>query len=288
MDDLNDFLSKSLAMLEKQEKKSRRRLSSLSIDKNLKKPKKPIATKAEIPNDQKIVLNFSNTISEETLYTPLYERKANLSKHNDNLVKQSLSPFFPSEQIYSNEINDSKNFLLDKYINQNKQEKASRKKKIVSDKYSDIIDNLSKENLKYTELLPLTGMWLKYIKELILTDQNTKLTSVYLKKNQDGIYHKFLKCDYHGAYCVVHDSTNKNIIGVCGIVILETKNVFFILDIANRLKMILKKGSIFKFPLIDTYSSIGLTEEDMNVYINGDGFLYKATERTKAKFKTKI
>jgi hypothetical protein len=57
----------------------------------------------------------------------------------------------------------------------------------------------------------------------------------------------------------------------------------------NEVKTVLKKGSVFKIDL--PYTSTGLNNVNqiqiLSVKIIGDNFMYKAVERTKAKFKNK-
>ena len=96
--------------------------------------------------------------------------------------------------------------------------------------------------------------------------------------NTETIATKMLKCDLHGAIIEVVSSINKNNIGIKGILIFESRKTFNILTRANKLKTILKQGSIFKceFPY-----------GDMHINILGDNFIYKSAERTKVKYKTK-
>ena len=290
MDDLDAFLNQSLALLEKKESKSRRRLSSLSIDNNLKKIK---STKPkEVKDDNlKVNISFTNIITQDSLYSSI---NPNSNKIN---VSNILSPYFPSDQIYHQEINENKTFLLDKYLNQKVLIKKNKKTNRVSDKYSDIASNLKKEKFLYSDIVLINQIWLKYINSLLLNEISTderllviRLNDQLINKTYDGILFKLLRADMHGSYMIVDYSENYNTIGMKGIVILETKNTFMIITQDSVVKTIMKKGTIFKIPLFDCLllgeNSVSIKKEDLKfIYLNGNGFLYKATERTKAKFR---
>lgn len=404
MEGLEDFLNNAFSTMENKEKKSkRRRLSSISIDKNLQNKKKQynikstdnkdeVASKkkveeeiafsdnnkiinnntisksvikessinknsalSNINDDKKLFSNFVNVITKENLYTPLTTVQNNnceaninnskeslnhskLKKQNHNTIKHILLPHFPNEQVFDNEVNDTKNFLLDKFIAQSEKEKEKKiKKKRVSDKFSEVKENLKASKLDFNKLKEINALWLGYIKELFTFEVGNlgkKLSSVdlddaFIIKNSEGLLMKLLKSDYTGAYITVIDSVNKNNLKSEGIVIYETKNAFFILNNKNKFKTLLKKGSVFKIPLFDfsnwkrnendsrdiegnilgsninSKSKMEIEVETSNnssanlnninekkcfvgnnfVYLFGDNFLFKSTERTKAKFK---
>lgn len=294
MDSIEDFLNRSFALLEKKEKKSRgRRLSSISIDGNLKKIQKKEIEKEKV---EKVSISFKNVITSDILYL-----KSNII-HEEKGNNQSLKKYFPSETVFNQEINEKKSFLIDKYL-QNKcifKKKSENKKnnKIVSDKFSEVVSLVKNDkSIKYIDVLPLNQIWLKYISGLLINDHkddtfrivNLTLNESLLKKNYEGYHSKLLRADYHGAYLIVYKSRNSNNIGIKGIVILETKHAFLIITIKNEVKTIIKDGTIFKLPLFDCLllneEEVINKDESLYIFINGSGFLYKATERTKAKFK---
>ena len=178
------------------------------------------------------------------------------------------------------------------------------------------IQRFKKEKIIFNSILPLNQLWLKYISRLITDPQNSsntnnssniigseeritkiKISEINLKKNFDGIMFKFLRADFNGSYIIVHHSENQKLKNQQGIVILETKHSFIVVDNESKMKTILKKGNIFKFPLFDfilmneeEYKETNkiLKEDPIFVYINGSNFLYKASERTKVRFKKQI
>ena len=126
---------------------------------------------------------------------------------------------------------------------------------------------MKKEEIKYESMVPMNQMWNEYITSLMNKTMNVETISS-----------KIVKCDLHGALIEVANSVNKNNIGIKGIMLFESKKTFNILTQNNKIKTILKQGSIFK---------LNLTYGDIEVTILGDNFIYKSAERTKVKFKTK-
>ena len=82
----------------------------------------------------------------------------------------------------------------------------------------------------------------------------------------------------HREIFTVINSTNKNNIGISGIVLFESRRTFNILTKKNEIKTILKQGCIFETVL---------EFNNMKILIYGENFIYKSAERTKIKFKPK-
>ena len=104
-------------------------------------------------------------------------------------------------------------------------------------------------------------MWQDYITELM---NNTN--------NQENILEKMLKADLHGAILTVINSTNKNNIGIYGIVLFESRRTFNILTKKNEIKTILKQGCIFETLL---------QFNNMKILIYGENFIYKMLKELK-------
>jgi RNase P/RNase MRP subunit p29 len=170
---------------------------------------------------------------------------------------------FPSEKVFLDEFKDKK-FILDKFID--KESKVKDRTIKISDNKQFIDQLKSDTSLNYTELYnSMYTLWSSYIKSLLNN-----------ATQPDTIYNKILKADLHGSIIQVIESKNSNQVGIEGIVLLETKRAFVIITKANKVKVILKKGSRFRLDL--QYTA---------VKIIGDNFMYKAVERTKAKYKNK-
>ena len=74
-------------------------------------------------------------------------------------------------------------------------------------------------------------------------------------------------------------------IGTQGIVIRETTRTFVIVQVDDKIKVLLKEGTVFQFKLPPQFSD--LHRRSLRVNIWGDNILYKGSERTKIKFKEK-
>ena len=72
----------------------------------------------------------------------------------------------------------------------------------------NMIKNLKNEKMEYTSLLSMNQLWKEYITELMNNSTN-----------DETILNKMLKADLHGAILTVVNATNKNNIGISGIVI---------------------------------------------------------------------
>ncbi|KAJ8700811.1 RNase P/RNase MRP complex subunit [Pleurotus ostreatus] len=120
---------------------------------------------------------------------------------------------------------------------------------------------------------------------------------------------KLLKADFHGSIMTVKQSKNPCLIGLSGIVILESENAFKVITKDNRVKLIPKQNAIFTFavPLYSVLSpthSAGvpspLPVEPENVKtetvldgphieldLYGNQFRFRAADRAGRKFKPK-
>lgn len=204
---------------------------------------------------------FSNTIDSK-----IYERinLNTLKDPNNKSIEDVLKPLFPNEKVFQKEFTSDKVFVLDKFIKSSEK----TKKKIPKQNYTkNLIKEMKKEEIKYESMVPMNQMWNEYITSLMNKTMNVETISS-----------KIVKCDLHGALIEVVNSVNKNNIGIKGIMLFESKKTFNILTQNNKIKTILKQGSIFK---------LNLPYGDIEVTILGDNFIYKSAERTKVKFKTK-
>ncbi|CAG8640540.1 2134_t:CDS:2 [Paraglomus brasilianum] len=117
---------------------------------------------------------------------------------------------------------------------------------------------------RYELFVPLHELWTQYINEL------------YGTSNSFGFAQKLLKADLHGAIMTVSKSKCASYIGVSGIMIQETENMFKIITSSDELKNIPKGHSVFTVNIRDTVFSI-----------YGDQFRCRAALRATKKFKNK-
>ena len=263
--DIDAFLSQTFKDMEEKE---------ISKDK-----KKIIKNKISTPkiiqeNDinKKVIENLNqaqiNIYNDNKIDMKIYN-KMNIEETNTEKniqIKNLIKPLFPNDDVFQKEFTDDKIYLIDKFINRSN--KKNKKKQMKLNYTHNMIKSLKKENLNYEDLLSMNQLWQNYIQELM---NNTT--------NEENILSKMLKADFHGAIFTVVNSTNKNNIGISGIVIFESRRTFNILNKKNEIKTILKNGCVFETEI--NYNG-------MKILIYGDNFIYKSAERTKIKFKPKF
>ena len=270
--DIDAFLSQTFKDMEEKEKtkekKNKIKQKNITIqkvkdkenDKDKEKDNKMIIEnidkeKVSIFNDNKIDMKIYNKIN-------LEETKTEKNIQTKNLIK----PLFPNDEVFQKEFTPDKVYLIDKFINRTT--KKNKKKKMKLNYTHNMIKTLKKEKMEYTSLLSMNQLWKEYITELMNNSNN-----------DDTILNKILKADLHGAILTVINSTNKNNIGISGIVLFESRRTFNLLNKKNEIKTILKNGCVFETEM--KYNG-------MKIIIYGDNFIYKSAERTKIKFKPKF
>ena len=268
--DIDAFISQSFKKLE--EKSKGQNTKQNNKKKKIENPFKDISNKdIDIKEDKMIIENIDkekvNIFNDNKIDMRVYN-KLNLEETKDakNIqTKHLIKPLFPNEEVFEKEFTSDKIYIIDKFINKNT--KNNKKTQIKSNYTHGLIKNLKKEKMNYEDLLGLNKMWQEYITELM---NNTN--------NEETILSKMLKADLHGAILTVKNSTNKNNIGISGIVLFESRRTFNILTNKNEIKTILKQGCIFETLL---------QFNNMKILIYGENFIYKSSERTKIKFKAK-
>ncbi|CAG8581376.1 26131_t:CDS:10 [Gigaspora rosea] len=174
-----------------------------------------------------------------------------------------------SAKVYASKLKD-KVLLLDnplKTSNEKKKRKHSKKKvrsMSAKEKRETKIYEIPNECHRYELFIPLNELWLQYIDELY----GTSSPAVFAQK--------LLKADFHGAILTVSRSRCASYIGVTGINIHETENVFKLITKDNVLKVIPKGHSVFTFLLRDHMFTL-----------YGDQFRFRSAARAAKKFKNK-
>ncbi|KAI7879868.1 RNase P/MRP, p29 subunit [Lichtheimia hyalospora FSU 10163] len=211
----------------------------------------------------------------ENLYLKLggsSKSKLNAENAAIDLVKEYIPPSASAEQV----VKDMKPFQMDaSHIamlskEKSKQPKSSKKKTkplSAKERRSLHIYDIPKEAIRYDLFEPLHQLWLGYMKELYDQGHDAQV-----------FRQKLLKADYHGAIFEVIKSTNPSMVGLRGIVVQETQNLFNMITNTNQLKRIPKAGTVFSMEL--PMCNIRLT-------IYGQQLLVRSAERAAKKFKPK-
>ncbi|OAF68549.1 IQ and ubiquitin-like domain-containing protein, partial [Intoshia linei] len=135
----------------------------------------------------------------------------------DEIVKKFLPLTLTKRKNIKNKQSGQRNKLL----------KNNRKKIMLS---KQTLIDLSK--VDYGNYLKLHTTWQKYAKNLVEKFSNRL---------------EFLKIDYHGAKIKIIEATNKNLIGIEGIVLQETKYMFVLVNEKSEIKKLNKKGILMHF-----------------------------------------
>jgi ribonuclease P protein subunit POP4 len=120
------------------------------------------------------------------------------------------------------------------------------------------------DKCKYALYLPLHSLWTQYITHLLNGAGGT------------GIGERLIKADYHGAILTVVRSTCPSYIGLRGIVLQETENVFRLITLEDEMKTVPKGGNVFAFQ-----------HGSHLIQVFGNHIKFKASERAVRKFKAK-
>lgn len=117
----------------------------------------------------------------------------------------------------------------------------------------------------YAKYISLHMLWTQYITDI--SGPSSTITSLQAK---------IVKADFHGAIFTVVRTKCPSFLGIKGIVLQETENMFRIVTELNQLKILPKLGNVFEF----SYGNIIVT-------IYGSQIRYRACERAVRKFKNK-
>ena len=272
--DIDAFLSQTFKDMEEKEKskEKKKKAKNKKIIQENKNDKQEKDNNINNNNNKMIIENIDkekiNIFNENKIDMKIYN-KINLeeTQTEKNLqIKNIIKPLFPNDDVFQKEFTSDKVYLIDKFINRSN--KKNKKKQMKLNYTHNMIKSLKKEKLNYEELLSMNKLWQDYIKDLMNNSNN-----------EENILSKMLKADLHGAILTVINSTNKNNIGINGIVLFESRRTFNLLNKKNEIKTILKNGNIFE-------TEINYNGMKINIY--GDNFIYKSAERTKIKFKPKF
>ena len=117
----------------------------------------------------------------------------------------------------------------------------------------------------YAKFMILNGLWNKYISEIVPHSLREPATAV----NGPTL----LKADYHGSLMTVEDCRCASRIGISGICVKETKNMFEIVTTEDRLIKIPKEKSLFRIRA--KLDNIGGNNKEIEWRLWGDQFSAK-------------
>lgn len=146
--------------------------------------------------------------------------------------------------------------------------------------------NFAKDGkLEFKQFKKLHLLWKEYMKEIIdfskipqeSPEDNSgnggRIPGVILDEN---LQLKICRADMHGCNLKVTRALNSCLIGLQGIVVMETRNTFRIINKKNEVKEVPKNGTSFTFAI-----------EGLVVTLSGSSFIMKPSERAVKKWKRK-
>lgn len=96
--------------------------------------------------------------------------------------------------------------------------------------------DLTDSNLTYAAMLPLHDMWVQYFTAGVIDGS----------RNSELVLTRALKADFHGARVYVEQATSPQLVGIAGIVAMETENTFKIVRENDAMCTVPKRGCIFR------------------------------------------
>uniref|UniRef100_A0A2A4IWV8 Ribonuclease P protein subunit p29 n=1 Tax=Heliothis virescens TaxID=7102 RepID=A0A2A4IWV8_HELVI len=106
--------------------------------------------------------------------------------------------------------------------------------------------NIPRNEVKYSDVLPLNEIWQNYMKDLLELD---KPVPDYTSKAWEAFTQTLFKADFHGSILNVVRSKCPSYVGKCGICIMDTRNTFKIVSKDNITTTIPKRECVFEMHL---------------------------------------
>ena len=143
--------------------------------------------------------------------------------------------------------------VKDKFLSLDANPKRKKLKKLNSASLKKLgINSIPKDMIKYNLYLEMHELWLKYVVEV----------------------KDLLKLEIVGAKIEVIESKNTNVVGLVGICIRETLNIFYIIT---------EQDNLVKIPKVNTIFSITVADSLIKIY--GNNFRFKAADRSNKRVK---
>jgi len=120
--------------------------------------------------------------------------------------------------------------------------------------------------LNYDQFVELNSLWKSYVADLLHDEERP-----------EEIQQRLNRIDLHGAYITVVESNCKDYIGLEGIIVKETRNVFIIVTSTGATKTVPKPEGMFDVPL---------SKPKGIMKICGNSYLTRPAERASKKMKS--
>ncbi|KAK5658255.1 hypothetical protein OQA88_2230 [Cercophora sp. LCS_1] len=144
--------------------------------------------------------------------------------------------------------------------------------------------DVPREGQKYALFEPLHNLWLGYIHEVLGNEIYT---------GGEGAAAKLTSADFHGAELEVVRSVCVSRVGIKGIVIKDSKFAFEVITRKNKVKLVPKEGTVFRFevpPPTKGDQQPQAAKQDqlksMVVELHGEQFQFRSADRASKKFRS--
>ncbi|GFO25407.1 ribonuclease p protein subunit p29-like [Plakobranchus ocellatus] len=225
------------------------------------------------------------TVTNVEIYSSLEREDLHSGKNsmNTSQKKSWLADFtqehLPANRLRSNEDDMSNKFLSTSTSRRYKKRHSKQKIKVSRSIHAKLNhtqrklakDLITSQNQKYSTYIPLRRLWTSYIQDLMSVDMSKVTAPVFMTLAQ-----KMMKADLHGCPLTVRRSKCPGYVGVEGIVIQETRNMFTLICQDDKVRCIPKANSVFTTVL-----------QNVVFTIHGNQFLVRPGERAAKKFKAK-
>ncbi|EUC64804.1 ribonuclease P protein subunit p29 [Rhizoctonia solani AG-3 Rhs1AP] len=191
--------------------------------------------------------------------------------------------------ILDNPQKESKSRLEQKNRATRRKEDKRRRRQNIEHGKERLTPKIMVKGLKYSTFVDIHKLWCGYMSELLSLSALALINEpleAYLSSHAIGMQTKLVKADFHGCKLTVKASKCPTLIGSSGLVIEETSNVFRIITIDDRVKVLPKQNSIFTFT-VPLKADQGEASPQIQFELYGNQFRYRAEDRASRKFKSK-
>lgn len=202
-------------------------------------------------------------------------------------VKEFLKRHLPPSDHKEIDEELNKNLPLSKQAKKKiktSQPRKKAKKQLTAREKRDLgLFKVEKTSLKYETFKKLHYLWLEYMKEVLPLDQacpNKEEYSIGEGRTpailDEQLQLKICRADLHGCLIKVTRALNACLVGLQGIVVMETRNTFRVIDKMNMTRTIPKQGTSFTF-----------VAHNYVITLAGSSLIMKPSERAVKKWKKK-
>ncbi|KAF1937702.1 ribonuclease-like protein P complex subunit Pop4 [Clathrospora elynae] len=218
----------------------------------------------------------------QTLLQRAFSPSTAESHYNERVIKRPLhihaSSATPSARaVRRRALNERKETAHKRSKNKPRPLSAAQKRKLC-------LNEIPKEQQKYSIYEPLHALWVGYMREVLgVNGEGRGDGRVYVTPNSSG--QMLASADMHGALVNVVRSRCVSRVGLEGIVVRDTRFTFEIITKKNIVKAIPKEHTILRFEIPLPTKEGQEAPKALVFEINGEHFQTRAPDRANRKFR---